>query len=73
MEWVAISFSRGFFSDPGIEPMSPVSHALQADPLSSQGKPVNFNGFDMGKSSLSPMAWYTWGQEELILVHFGCA
>ena len=66
---------QGIFSNPGIEPMSPVSPALQADPLplSSQGKPVNFNGFDMGKSSLSPMAWYPWGQEELILVHFGCA
>jgi len=37
LEWVAISFSRGFF-DPGIEPGSP---ALQADTLLSEppGKP----------------------------------
>ena len=33
LEWVAISFSRGIFSDPGIEPRSP---ALQADDLTSE-------------------------------------
>ena len=33
LEWVAISSSRGIFSDPGIEPRSP---ALQADDLTSE-------------------------------------
>ena len=38
LEWVAISFSRGSYSDPGIEPGSP---ALQANALPSEppGKP----------------------------------
>ena len=35
LEWVAISCSRGS-SNPGIEPMSPVSPALQADSLLSE-------------------------------------
>ena len=33
LEWVAISFSRGIFPNPGIEPGSP---ALQADALTSE-------------------------------------
>ena len=36
LEWVVISFSRGSFldpPDPGIEPVSPASPALQADSL----------------------------------------
>ena len=73
--WSGLPFpSPGDFSDPGIEPMSPVSPALQADPLhlNSQRKPIHFKGFDLGKSILSPVAWYPWRQEEL-LVHFGCA
>ena len=39
LEWVAISFSRGQFPDPGIEPRSP---ALQVDYLPSKppGKPL---------------------------------
>ena len=41
LEWVAISSSRAS-SQPGIEPESPVSPALQADslPLSYQGSPI---------------------------------
>ena len=41
LKGVAISFSRGL-PDPGIEPMSSVSPALQADslPAESTGKPV---------------------------------
>ena len=41
LEWVAISISRAS-SQPGIEPESPVSPALQADslPLSYQGSPI---------------------------------
>ena len=39
LEWVAISFSRGSFPDPGIEPGSP---ALQADALPSELQgPIN--------------------------------
>ena len=40
LEWVAISYSRGL-PDPGIEPGSPVSPALQADslPLCHLGRP----------------------------------
>ena len=33
LEWVAMPFSRGSSPDPGIEPMSLVSPALQADSL----------------------------------------
>ena len=41
LEWVAISFSRGF-SNPGIQPKSPAAPALQADSLllSHWGSPV---------------------------------
>ena len=41
LEWVAISFSRGS-SDPGIEPLPPVSPALAGDStlLSHQGSPA---------------------------------
>ena len=33
LEWGAISLSRGGLPDPGIEPLSPASPALQADSL----------------------------------------
>ena len=41
LEWVAISFSRGYLPDPGLEPRSPT---LQADALSSEppGRPHTF-------------------------------
>ena len=43
MEWVAISSYSGL-PGPGIEPMSPVSSALQADSLSlsQQGSPQKY-------------------------------
>ena len=42
LEWVAMPSSRGNLPDPGIEPVSPESPALQADSLlwSHQGSPI---------------------------------
>ena len=45
LRWVAISFFRGSLPDSGIEPVSPVSPAFQADSLpaepSGKGKKTN--------------------------------
>ena len=58
LEWVALPFS-GDLPNPGVEPVSPVAPALQADslPLSHQGMPSYMPAWVLNKHTL--WCWYS--------------
>ena len=73
--WSGLPFhSPGDLLNPGIEPASPDSPAMQADslPLSHQGSPVSCI-YLVGKNLL-PGWWGSWnthgGKNNLVIVHF---
>ena len=67
LKWVAISFSRGFFPDPGIEHRSPAlqTDSLPAEPSGKTYRNLHFPKFFLIKNK-TLLLLYTFLGEELL-------